>query len=168
MDLLLIRHAVAEERDSGMWPDDADRPLTDRGRKRFSAVARGLGATAPDVTRLFSSPFVRAWQTAELLHKVAGWPRPEEMPALAASDALARVPTEVGKLPPEGTYALVGHEPDMSELLTVLCYGVPMSRAVKMKKGAAALVRLSGGIPSPGTGTLEWLLDPTTARLIRP
>src|SRR4030095_6138514 len=42
VDLYLVRHAIAEPRDSERWPDDASRPLTENGVKLFRAAARGL------------------------------------------------------------------------------------------------------------------------------
>ena len=67
MALYIVRHAIAEGRDAARWPDDAHRPMSDRGRLRFQLVARLLGRVAPDVSAVLSSGFVRAWQTAELL-----------------------------------------------------------------------------------------------------
>jgi phosphohistidine phosphatase SixA len=42
LDVLLIRHAIAEDPDPDAWPDDLLRPLTERGVKRFRPAARGL------------------------------------------------------------------------------------------------------------------------------
>ena len=66
------------------WPDDAARPLTKEGIARFRAAARGLRRLVPAVDSVLSSGYARAWQTAELLHEVAGWQEPEECPALEA------------------------------------------------------------------------------------
>jgi phosphohistidine phosphatase SixA len=70
IDVYLVRHAIAEQRDSSRWPDDADRPLTARGtlpqRRARTAPARAPG----DAIR--SSPYARACQTAELLREEAG------------------------------------------------------------------------------------------------
>ena len=74
MDLYIVRHAIAGHADGSRWPDDADRPLTPEGAKSFRAAAAGLRRIVSSVDVLLSSRFVRAWQTAELLHEVAGWP----------------------------------------------------------------------------------------------
>ena len=76
MDLYLVRHAIAEDRDHARWPDDADRPLSAKGIERFEREARGLATLVPDVDILLASPFSRAWHTAEILTKEAGWPPP--------------------------------------------------------------------------------------------
>ena len=75
MDLYLVRHAIAFDFDTSQWPDDSQRPLTPEGQKRFSRAARAWRAR-PSVDLVLSSPWVRAWQTAELLESEAGWPRP--------------------------------------------------------------------------------------------
>src|SRR5262249_18753372 len=77
MELLLVRHAIAAERDPSRWPDDRDRPLTSQGEERMRRAARGLGRIAPEVDLAFASPLVRAWRTAEILHEEIGWPAPE-------------------------------------------------------------------------------------------
>ena len=53
------------------WPDDSQRPLTQKGISRFRDIAARLAARGIRVGAVFSSPYVRARQTAELL--VPGW-----------------------------------------------------------------------------------------------
>src|ERR1041385_6701234 len=83
MDLYLVRHGVAFDADAAQWPDDSQRPLTPEGQKRFSSAARGLKELVPAVDVVLSSPWVRAWTTAELLQKDPGWPAPVACEALA-------------------------------------------------------------------------------------
>src|SRR5205085_3862257 len=82
--LYLVRHAFAGHADAARWPDDAKRPLTADGVRRFRPAAEGLRRLAPDVDVVLSSGYTRAWQTAELLHEVTGWPVPEACAALEA------------------------------------------------------------------------------------
>ena len=42
MNLFIIRHAWAAERDDAAFPDDSLRPLTDEGRKRFARMVEAL------------------------------------------------------------------------------------------------------------------------------
>ncbi|MCA1728513.1 MAG: histidine phosphatase family protein [Actinobacteria bacterium] len=67
MDLYVVRHAVAHKRDANLWPDDSQRPLTPAGEERFRRATGGIMRLAPGVGVALSSPFVRAWRTAELL-----------------------------------------------------------------------------------------------------
>jgi len=112
MDLYLVRHGVAFDYDPAQWADDSQRPLTPDGIKRFKRSARGLKWLVPSVDLVLSSPWVRAWQTAELLRTEAGWPAPVAAEALAAT---GRAPAEVLQaLQPytaSTAIALVGHEP---------------------------------------------------------
>src|SRR5688572_27723234 len=70
MLLLLVRHAHAGDRDSSKWPDDTQRPLTDKGRKTHAKVSRTLRnlELAPEL--LLTSPWLRALQTAGIMHDV--------------------------------------------------------------------------------------------------
>jgi phosphohistidine phosphatase len=65
--LYLVRHAVAHKRAPERWPDDGKRPLTPGGEEEFRGAARGLAEIIPEVEVLLSSPYERAWQTAEIL-----------------------------------------------------------------------------------------------------
>ena len=64
MLLLLVRHAHAGDRDPTQWPDDSQRPLTDKGRKTHAKVSRALRnlELAPEL--VLTSPWLRALQTA--------------------------------------------------------------------------------------------------------
>lgn len=163
MDLFLIRHAIAAERDAAAWPDDAERPLTPEGRDRFSRAARGLSVIVPAVEVLLSSPYARAWETAKILAGEAGWPAPVRCDALAAD----RNPTEVVGLLAGGRaaerVALVGHEPNLSALAAFLLLGDAARPMLEMKKGGVACLRLEGKI-RPAAARLRWVLPPKVLR----
>src|SRR6185503_19145857 len=65
-ELYLVRHAIAAERGEE-WPDDTKRPLTERGIQRFREAAAGLKGLEVRIDEIFTSPLVRAKQTADLL-----------------------------------------------------------------------------------------------------
>src|SRR5258707_15872816 len=83
MELLIVRHAIAFERDRHRWRDDGARPLSPAGVRRARKAAAGLKEIikAPDL--VLTSPLVRARQTAQILTDVAGWPQAEEVPELS-------------------------------------------------------------------------------------
>jgi phosphohistidine phosphatase len=164
VDLYLVRHAVAYERDPARWPDDSRRPLTEEGERRFRAACRGLRAVAPDVALVLSSGCVRAWRTAELLHEEAGWPAPVECPALESGH---EPPDVLEALRPHAveSVALVGHEPDLSALAAYLLCGPGAPPMVEMKKGGVALLSFPSR-PRAGEGTLRWLLTPRLLRAL--
>ena len=158
MILYVVRHAIAEDRDPERWPDDAKRPLTPDGEERFREAARGLRRIAPSVDLVLSSPYVRAWWTAQILHAEAGWPAPETCDALAAerspADALAAIPAgEDGRM-----VAVVGHEPQLSGLVSLVLTGDADAVSLDFKKGG--VVRLDGS-------TLRWIATPKLLRALR-
>ena len=168
MDLYLVRHAVAFDYDPSQWPDDSQRPLTPEGQKRFKRAARGLKGLVPSVDVVLSSPWVRAWQTAEVLESEAGWPPPVASEALAAT---GRAPAEVLQaLQPftgSNAIALVGHEPSLHELASYLLTGDTAHAQIEMKKGAVARLEVGEGL-RPGAGRLLWLLPPRVLRSLTP
>lgn len=200
MDLILIRHAKAFERDPSRWPNDALRPLTDAGRDEFDMLAKRLGRAVPEVVLVESSGFERAWETARILSKRASWPRPrraERLEPVGDSDGAggpARDPIDGLGLPPAARGAVarnalpadlaalvrsaeamrslravawVGHEPQLSEFLSVLLTGSPAGAAVDFRKGAAAAVRIPPDGGAAGRSTLLWMIDPELARRMR-
>ncbi len=65
-ELYVVRHAIAAERGAD-WPDDDKRPLTEKGIARFKDGVAGLTWLDVVLDEIFTSPLVRAKQTADLL-----------------------------------------------------------------------------------------------------
>ena len=98
MLLLLIRHAHAGDRDAERWPDDRDRPLTDKGRKTQRKVSRWLGEHEYTPTKILASPWARAAETAKILAERAGPAQPPiPSAALATEPDLVRLADEIGE-----------------------------------------------------------------------
>ena len=165
MDVVIVRHAIAEERDALTWPDDARRPLTPAGRERFADAARGIGVLAPTVDRLLASPYARAWQTAEILAATAGWPAPEECPELVPDAPVRLAVGLLASLGDGGTVAVVGHEPNVTLLAHAILRPRDAEDVLWFKKGAAACIRCKGGV-EPGQGRLRWLHQPKALRAL--
>ena len=161
MELYVVRHGIAFDRDPGRWPDDRDRPLTEEGEARFRRAARGLARITGSVDIVLSSPLARAWRTAELLEDEAGWPEPIGCGELEPE----RRPVEVvGALEPyrsADAVALVGHEPLLGEVIGHLLSGGADDGAIPLKKGGAAMVSLDGD-----DAELRWLLTPKIERVL--
>lgn len=164
MDLYLVRHAIAEQRDFARWPDDGDRPLSPEGMERFRSAARGLRRIVPSVELVLASPYVRAWQTAEILREEAGWPAPERCDVLASYPP-ASVMAVLRDRSEHPSVALVGHEPHLSSLASVLAAGEPGALNLELKKGAVARLALDGH-PAPGAALLRWSVSPKILRLL--
>jgi phosphohistidine phosphatase len=165
VELFLVRHAIAEDGDPRRWPDDADRPLTEEGVELFRQAARGLSRIAPSVDAVLASPFVRAWRTAEILAEEAGWPAPERCEALEAGRPTAGVIKAMRQRQDLGSLALVGHEPDLSELAARFLAGREDALAMEMKKGGVASLVVQGDAPA---AYLRWLATPKILRGLAP
>src|ERR1700720_3238578 len=98
MDLLIVRHAIAFERDRHRWRDDGARPLSPAGIRRARKAAAGLKEFTKAPDRVLTSPLVRARQTAQILTDVAGWPQGEGAPHLSPGGA---PPAGLTPLPPD-------------------------------------------------------------------
>jgi phosphohistidine phosphatase len=167
MDLYLVRHAVAFDYDPAQWPDDSQRPLTPEGQKRFKRSARSLKGLLPGIDLVLSSPWVRAWQTAEILEGEAGWPKPVACEALESGRAPAEVLQALQPFTSYGAIALVGHEPNMHELASYLLTADTNHAQIEMKKGGVARLEVGEGL-RPGAGRLVWLLPPKVLRALTP
>jgi phosphohistidine phosphatase len=163
VDIYLVRHAIAEQRDVLRWPDDSQRPLTAEGAQRFRRAARGLRRIVPSVELVRSSPYIRAWQTAELLHEEAGWPAPLVCAPLAGHSATAEALDALRLHADRRSVALVGHEPNLSWLASLLLAGDESVIGLELKKGAVALLELTSP-PTPGSAVLRWSVSPKILR----
>lgn len=161
MDLILVRHAIAAERDPRRWPDDSERPLTKDGIEKFERAATGLRKVAGSVDLMLASPYRRAWQTAEILEKVAGWPAPVACAELEPENTPETVIERCNR-ERTGAIALVGHEPLLGELAAMLLAGVN-APAQPLKKGGAACFRNSDVVVTGGM-TVRWWLPPKLLR----
>ena len=167
MRILLIRHAVAAERD--VWAktgaSDELRPLTPDGTKKMKKAAKGLLTIVPELTAIAASPLLRAWQTAQVVADEYSGRSPDRLHALEPSgrreDVLAWVNQFEG-----GTVALVGHEPDLGELTGWLIARRPEA-GIAFKKGGAALLEF-GTQREAGTAVLKWFLTNNLLRALLP
>lgn len=164
MNCVLVRHGIAAEREEWEGADD-ERPLTERGAKRVSQVAAGLLWLEAEPTHIFSSPLVRALETADILQASLSIPsaikRVEELLPDANPERLLAVFRD---LPPECSVVCVGHEPHLGLAASVMLTGKP-STAFPFKKAGACLIEL----PSPpkiGRGVLRWWLEPGQLRAL--
>jgi len=164
VDLYLVRHAIAEPHDSARWPDDSLRPLTTAGIESFRLAARGLRRLGVEVEALLASSYVRAWHTAELLSAEAAWPFPEKCPALEPSTRRT-VCLDALQARHESSLALVGHQPLLSELASLLLTGDKRTMRLELKKGGSMCLRSTGGLEA-GTAALRWSVSPKILGLL--
>jgi phosphohistidine phosphatase SixA len=164
MELYLIRHARAFERDAAAWPDDSKRPLTHGGRVRFMRLARHLRRVMPPVDLLESSRFTRAWQTAMLLQTGADWPSPSRFESLEVEgiEVFESMRRALGLMQGIERVAWVGHEPQLGRFASFLLTGDPDRVAIEFRKGAVLqlLIQRHATVPA----RLGWMLTPRLAK----
>ena len=162
-ELYIVRHAIAAERGSE-WPDDTKRPLTERGINRFKEVVKGLRRLDITVDEVFTSPLVRARQTAELLASgLEGKAPVKVLDALAPGHTAASVMTQLARVAKRRRVAVVGHEPELGELAAYL---IGAGRALAFKKGGICRIDL-GSLTSKSAASLVWFLPPNVARQVK-
>ncbi len=161
MDLYLVRHAIADDRHPELYPDDSLRPLTDVGIMKFSSSARGLSKIVPEVELVLSSLYKRAWETAVLLNEETGWPAPVECPELEAPRAPAGVLPVLEREADRQSLALVGHEPFLSMLASLLICGDENVLLMDFKKGGVMALGVEGN-----RGVLRWKVTPKLLRAL--
>ena len=159
-ELYIVRHAIAAERGDD-WPDDDKRPLTEKGIARFEEGVAGLSWLDVGLDEIFSSPLVRARQTADLLAaRLPEHPAVRIVDELAPGHEIAAVIAELGKRVKRRRVAIVGHEPELGELAASLI-GAP--RALQFRKGGVCRIDVDG-LGSTRAGTLIWFLPPKILR----
>ena len=116
MDLLVVRHAIAMERDPKRWPDDRLRPLSTRGSSRGRKAAAGIQRLGFSPELVLASPLVRAQQTAQILQRYARWPPAQAWTELAPDTPARALLGRLGRSA-AACIAVIGHEPQLSALL---------------------------------------------------
>jgi phosphohistidine phosphatase len=165
MELLIIRHAIAFERNRRRWVDDSARPLSPAGIRRSSKAAAGLKELCKVPDRLLTSPLARARQTAKILTEVAGWPPAEIAPELTPGEHAVAVLGLLGK-DRSKRIAIVGHQPDLSALLAACLLKDSGDLSIEMKKNAVACLSFDGRA-GLGRAALKWLATPRMLRGFR-
>ena len=149
MRLVLLRHGRAIDREEWSGPDPL-RPLTAEGRRRTRQVVKAVAPLLVGMTAIWTSPWVRARDTAKLAARA--WDLPLEEHGWLAGGLLG-AGDRLGLLP-RCDMVLVGHEPDLGELVGALTGGP----VVPLKKAGLALLE---GTPVGGGMELRLLLTPT-------
>ena len=149
MDIYLLRHAEAEAQ--GLGKPDGERELTEKGHQQAQRAAEWMKAQGIDLGGVISSPLIRAVQTARPVAEALGKAVVPDK-RLAGLRLNAATVSEIARQYEVGeSLLLVGHEPDLSDLIAELTRG-----QVEVKKAALALVSCER-VASAG-GVLRWLV----------
>jgi phosphohistidine phosphatase len=162
MNLYIIRHAWAEERDGSRWPNDDLRPLTAVGRERFAQVVKRLVRAGMTPGIIATSPLTRCVETAGLV--AAGFadrPKVVELNDLrSGSNLQGLLQWTIQHADKHDEIAWVGHAPDVSRLTAALIDDG--DSLIRFTKGAVAAIRFNDP-PALASGELQWL---ATAKLL--
>ncbi|WP_413662951.1 phosphohistidine phosphatase SixA [Microbulbifer sp. EKSA008] len=146
MQLFILRHGKAEP----MLANDAERALTERGRRQVAQVCKKRAEELAAVKAIWASPFVRTQETAEIAAAQLGLPVITE-PLLIGNTHPQQL---LDHLQTQDTFPLllVSHQPLVGSLLNGLCGSVnehPM--------GTSSLACVSADVWANGCADLEWL-----------
>jgi len=159
MEIILIRHAKAESRDANTWPDDDVRPLTAEGRAEQRAATRAMKKMGIKFDFLVSSPLLRARETTDIVAKGYRWAEaPQVADELGHGYSPGAVVKLLAKFPPSAVVALVGHEPDLSDLTAALVTKDGRLNIAVKKSGVVGIE--FDGPAEAGKGTLLFHLKP--------
>ena len=164
MNIFIFRHGLAVDHGAPGYADDASRPLTAEGKAKVRQIARAMEKLELDFDVILSSPLKRARQTAEIAAEELGLKK-----KVAFSDALTpqgntkELVKQLNQLEAKDI-VLVGHEPYLSELISLLVSG-RRDFSVELKKGG--LAKLSTDHLEHGRcASLVWLLTPKQMALM--
>lgn len=166
MNLYLLRHGIAVERGTPRYAKDADRPLTPEGERKLRLIAEAMQALELSFDRILSSPYLRARQTAKVVAGVLNLRKKLAFSDNLVPDGSTRQLVESlnGLRPAPEDVLLVGHEPYLSGLISLLVAGQESSSVVLKKGGLCKLTTES--LKHGRCAALKWLLTPRQMALM--
>ena len=165
MNLYFMRHGIALPKDDPEIRVDEERPLTKKGAKRMRKAAKGLSTLDIDFDRIFTSPLVRARQTAEIVAEELGLEaRLEDLPELSPQTPVEELASKLGGYRELENLLLVGHEPLLTKTAAYLLAREKELR-IELKKGGLCRVELDG-LPAESRALLHWMLTPRQLRAL--
>jgi phosphohistidine phosphatase len=167
MNLFILRHAIAlNAGEDGLPKDlpDADRPLSKEGKEKLLRSCAALREMKLNFDAVLSSPLLRAKQTAQIVAKELKLKSKPVQTAQLAPDGSPKLLIE--QLLETGVTAknilLVGHEPYLSQFISLLISG-STTAAIELKKGGLAKLEVRH-LGYARCATLAWLLTPKQLR----
>lgn len=166
MDLYILRHGIAVEPGTEGYADDSERPLTPKGERKMRQITKAMRALELSFDRILSSPYVRTRQTAEIAGEAFDATRnldfSDSLTPNGSSKKLIELLDDMD--PPPNSVLLVGHEPYLSGLISLLVSG-DSSLCIVMKKGGLCKLAVDS-LKHGRCAELEWLLTPKQMELM--
>jgi phosphohistidine phosphatase len=166
MELYIIRHAIAYPLGKKNDFTDEKRALTAEGRDRMREAVKGLRRLGSDFDLMLTSPLVRAVETAEIIASALGVGKKdiEQTDNLAPGASIEALFAEIKKHNGAEAIALVGHQPDLGDIISSIAQGA-QSLAIQLKKGGVCCINITETVPAL-RGELMWLMTPRQLRLL--
>ncbi len=166
MELYILRHGLAGEYGDPRYPDDSQRPLTAEGKRKMHQAALGMKAMGITFDMAFTSPYLRARQTAEIVCDQLDCSK-----ALHITENLEpgrdprRLIAEINEHDLKNKSVLIaGHEPFLSGLISYLISGSHIPQ-IEFKKGALCKLEVKE-LKYGRCAALHWLLTSKQLGLI--
>lgn len=160
MNLFILRHGLAVEPGTNNIAKDSERPLTPKGERKLWKIAEALEEMELRFDWILCSPYVRARQTAEIVAEALRVRQELETTDHLTPDGSFKRLVELinARRPAAEEVLLVGHEPHLSRLISLLLSGRTEVQVLMKKAGLCKLAveELEAG----QCATLEWLLTP--------
>src|SRR6267143_450320 len=142
MEIYILRHGIAVERGTPGYKRDGDRPLTDEGVEKMRQIAKAMREMGLQFDVIFSSPYVRAKATADIVAEILGENVTLTDSLLPEAD-LPELIDEINDEKPQRVL-LVVHESDLSALiappwLSMACFTMDRPNPVPPDSRARAL-----------------------------
>jgi phosphohistidine phosphatase len=160
-ELFIVRHGIAVEPGTAGIAD-ADRPLTPKGAKRMRQVGDGLFRLDLKLERIVTSPLPRARQTAEIVAEALDLADRVEVASVLEAGASAATIERWLRERAEERLMIVGHNPSLSDLISLLLMGSAHPLLCDLKKGAVAALKRA--ISGQGRYNLAWIAPPLLFR----
>jgi phosphohistidine phosphatase len=162
MELYIVRHGIAVDREDPNCPADPERFLTDEGIEKTQQVAKGVAevATIPDL--LLTSPYLRAVQTAEIFAAHLEYPKQNirKSDLLLPGEEPLQLFRELARNKDLSTVFVFGHAPHLDDVIATALGS--KHHISSLKKAGVALVELKRLVPP--SGELVWLATPKLLR----
>jgi phosphohistidine phosphatase len=160
MELFILRHGEAGQRLPSN-PSDRQRSLTATGKEEVTEVAKTLRKIGTKFDVIASSPLKRAYETADIVasvfkisNKLQTWSE------LAPEGVRTEVYRKICRLRQENSILLVGHEPQLSEMINDIIHKSRIkSGRIVLKKAGLVRIRILACNPVL-SGELRWLITP--------
>jgi phosphohistidine phosphatase len=162
MDLYIVRHGIAIDREDPKCPPDPERYLTEEGMDKTKQVAKAIAALGITPDLLLSSPYIRAMQTAEIFANALKYSKQKIRRTdllLPGAEPLTLF-RELSKDKQSSTVFLFGHAPHLDELIAAAF--ASKHSITSLKKAGVAALKLKR--ISPPSAEFLWL---ATSRLLR-